>query len=433
MNITNNHNSGPPSGTIESPRPQPKPTRRERHVTRLVVLPLVLLVVATGLLIMGLLPRFHDEVERGQTADAIRLAAKEVQVVRAKEAPSEFEFSLPGAAEALTQATLYARTNGYLKQRLVDIGDHVEAGQLLAVIDAPDVDTQLNQAIAQLARSRAALVVAGLNYDREKRLLQTRVVSQQEYDQNQDVFNEATANVKANEANVQNLMAQQEFERITAPFAGTITARFVDVGSLLAVGNSTTFSPTLFTISRTDILRVFAYVPQTYVSSVQPGQNVDLLAPEYPQRVFKGKVTRVADALDPSSRTERVEVQLPSEGGALKAGMYLTVCFHVRTAEPVLIVPASTLDIGRDGTRVATLTADHRIAFKTITIGRDFGTTVEITAGLTSDDLLVDNPSLELVEGAKVEPEGIEGNSQPLHMRISLETKKSGRNRGSTE
>jgi RND family efflux transporter MFP subunit len=421
-----NHNS--PSVTIESRRPQQKPPRHERHAGRIIVLALAILMVAIGLLIIGMLPRFHDEVERGQTADAIRLAAKEVQVVKPKEAPPEFEFSLPGAAEALTQTTLYARTNGYLKQRFVDIGDHVKAGQLLAVIDAPDVDTQLNQAIAQLARGRAALVIAGLNYNREKSLLQTRVVSQQEYDQNQDIFNEATANVKANEANVQNLMAQQEFERITAPFTGTITARFVDVGALLATGTSTTFSPTLFTISRTDILRVFAYVPQTYVSSVQPGQNVDVLAPEYPQRVFKGKVTRVADALDPGSRTERVEVQLPSEGGALKAGMYLTLRFHVRTAEPVLIVPATTLDIGRDGTRVATLLADHRIAFKKITIGRDFGTTVEITAGLTNNDLLVDHPSTELVEGDKVEPEGIEGNLQPAPKRISLETKKSGRN-----
>jgi RND family efflux transporter MFP subunit len=424
-----NHSGGSLSVTIESRRPQPKPPARdERHPGRFLVLALAILVVATGLLIVGLLPRFHDKVERSQTADAMRSAAEKVQVVRPKEAPSEFEFSLPGAAEALTQATLYARINGYLKQRLVDIGDHVEAGQLLAVIDAPDIDTQLNQAIAELARSRAALVIAGLNYDREKHLLQTRVVSQQEYDQNQDIFNEATANVKANEANVQNLMAQQGFERITAPFTGTITARFVDVGALLAVGNSTTTSPTLFTISKTDILRVFAYVPQTYVSSVQPRQNVEVLAPEYPQRVFKGKVTRVADALDPSSGTERVEVQLPSEGGALKAGMYLTLRFHVRTAEPVLIVPASTLDIGRDGTRVATLLADHRIAFKTITIGRDFGTTVEITAGLTSDDLLVDNPSMELVEGAKVAAEGMEGNSQPSHKRISLETKKSGGN-----
>jgi RND family efflux transporter MFP subunit len=423
-----NKSNGATSATIESRRPQPKPPRHKRHAGRLLFFALAILVIVTGLLIMGLLPRLHDGVERSRTTDAIQLAAKRVQIVRPKEAPPEFEFSLPGAAEALTQATLYARINGYLKERLVDIGDHVEEGQLLAVIDAPDVDSQLNQAIAELARSRAALNIARLNYDREKRLLETRVVSQQEYDQNQDVFNEATANVKTSEANVQNLVAQQGFERITAPFTGTITARFVDVGSLLAVGNSITTSPNLFTISRTDILRVFGYVPQTYVSSVQPGQNVDVLAPEYPQRVFKGKVTRVADALDPGSRTERVEVQLPSEGGALKAGMYLTVRFHVRTAEPVLIVPATTLEIGRDGTRVATLLADHRIAFKKITIGRDFGTTVEITAGLTSNDLLVDNPSTELVDGAKVEPEAIEGSSQPSHKRISLETKKSGRN-----
>src|SRR5258707_11950483 len=190
-----NHSNGSLSVTIESRRPQPKPPGHERHTGRFVVLALAILVVATGLLIIGLLPRFHDEVERVQTAAAIRLAAKKVQVVRPKEAPPEFEFSLPGAAEALTQATLYARINGYLKQGLVDIGDHVDAGQLLAVIDAPDIDTQLNQAIAELARSRAALVIAGVNYDRGKSLLKTRVVSQQEYDQNQDVFYEGTANV----------------------------------------------------------------------------------------------------------------------------------------------------------------------------------------------------------------------------------------------
>ena len=278
-----NHSRDSPFATIEGRRPQPKPPTHERHAGgRFVVLALATLVAVAGPLILGLLPRFHDAAERGQTADAIRLAAKKVQVVRPKAAPPEFDFSLPGAAEALTQATLYARINGYLKQRLVDIGDRVEAGQLLAVIDAPDIDTQLNQAMAELARSRAALAIARLNYDREKRLLQTRVVSQQEYDQNENIFNEATATLKANEANVQNLMAQQGFERITAPFAGTITARFVDVGALLAVGNSTTFSPTLFTISRTDILRVFGYVPQTYVSSVQPGQKVDVLAPLVP-------------------------------------------------------------------------------------------------------------------------------------------------------
>src|SRR5258708_6320334 len=143
-----NHSSGSLSVTIESRRPQPKPPRHERHTGRFAVLALAILVVATGLLIIGLLPRFHDEVERGQTAAAIRLAAKKVQVVRPKEAPPEFEFSLPGAAEALTQATLYARINGYLKQRLVDIGDHVEAGQLFAALDSPPIDTPLKQTLS---------------------------------------------------------------------------------------------------------------------------------------------------------------------------------------------------------------------------------------------------------------------------------------------
>jgi membrane fusion protein, multidrug efflux system len=409
-NLNTDHQSLARSQTVERSPSRADPKRRGTHEKkrsgRLVIFALVFGVGLIALLVSGLLPRLHDKAEQKETAKDIALGVNKVAVVRPKLAPREFEFSLPGSAEALTQATLYARINGYLKERMVDIGDHVKAGETLAVIDAPDIDAQLNQARAQLEQARAAVTIARLNYDREKYLLKTRVDSQQLYDEMKATFDEATANVKAAQAKVQNLTVEQGYEKITAPFTGVITARYVDVGALLAVGTSITTSPSLFTLQRTDILRIYIYVPQAYLASVQPGQEVDVLAPEYPNRVFKGKVTRIADALDPASRTERVEIQLPSANDTLRPGMYLTVHFHVKTAEPVFIVPATALDIRRDGPRVATVTPNYRIAFKKVTLGRDFGTTVEIVAGLGPHALLVANPSLDLVDGAVIDPVG---------------------------
>ena len=316
--------------------------------------------------------------------------------------PPQFDFSLPGSAEALNTATLYARVNGYLKSRLVDIGDRVETGQLLAVIDAPDLDAQLNQTRAQLEQFRAAQGIAQVTFDREKRLLAQKVVSKQEYDQSESAFNQAVANVKSAEANVQNLTAQQGFERITAPFTGVITTRSLDDGALISSGSGTT-APSIYTLVQSDILRVFIYVPQSYVANVNVGQEVTVSAPDYPQKIFKGRVTRLAEALDPAARTERVEIQIPSEGGKLLPGMYLTIRFQVQQTEPALMVPANTVDIRREGPRVALVTADQKVKYQLVKLGRDFGKTIEIVDGLSGNETLVVNPSTDLVDGMKVE------------------------------
>jgi multidrug efflux system membrane fusion protein len=359
-------------------------------------------IVLTILVIEGFLSLRSRGKQSDQTSRDQSAGAHTVQVVKPTRSPASFEFSLPGAAEPLTQATLYARVNGYLKQRIVDIGDRVHAGQLLGVIDAPDLDAQLNQARGQLEQYRAAQSIAEITYEREKRLLEQKVVSQQEHDQALATLNQAQANVKAAEAAVQNLGAQQGFEKITAPFDGVITARLLNEGALIAIGGSTT-APAIYTLSQIDVLRVFIYVPQVYVANVMPGQPVEVTAVEYPQKVFSGVVTRVADALDPTARTERVEIQLPSEGGKLLPGMYLSIRFKVQQAEPALIVPADTVDIRREGPRVLVVNPNNEVEYRQVKLGRDFGKTLEIVSGLQGDENLVVNPATSMLNGEKVQ------------------------------
>lgn len=369
---------------------------------RFLLLVLGLALFLAVLAFFGIKNFFSNRHEQTDTAKAVQAGAVTVQVVKPTRSPPSFDFSLPGSAEALNTATLYARVNGYLKSRLVDIGDRVEAGQLLAVIDAPDLDAQLNQTRAQLEQFRAAQGIAQVTFDREKRLLEQKVVSKQEYDQSESAFNQAVANVKSAEANVQNLTAQQGFEKITAPFTGVITTRFLDDGALISGGGGTT-APSIYTLVQSDILRVFIYVPQSYVANLSVGQETAVTAADFPQKVFKGRLTRMADALDSASRTERVEIQIPSEGGKLLPGMYLTIRFQVQQDEPALLVPANTVDIRREGPRVAVMTGDKTLKYQKVKLGRDFGKTIEIVEGLTGNETLVVNPSTDLVEGMKVE------------------------------
>ena len=366
---------------------------------------LLVVALAVVLLLVGAFRFFKNrgtEKERQATAQAQQTGARTVQVAKPQRSPATFDFSLPGNAQALQEATLFARTNGYLRERLVDIGDQVQEGQLLARIEAPDVDAQLRQSQATLEQQRANAAIAKVTFERQKKLLAEKVVSQQEYDQNEATYRQAEANVKAAEANVQNLAVQQGFQRITAPFSGVVTARYLDVGALINAGAGST-APSLFQLAQTDVLRVYIFVPQAYSNSVQPGTEVGIVAPQYPKETFKGRVTRTADALDPVARTERVEIQLPSEGGKLLPGMYLTVRFTVAQAEPALIVTASVLDIRREGPRVAVVGPDGKIAYKDVALGRDFGTTVEILSGLKGDEQLVVNPTTDLRPGEQVE------------------------------
>ena len=382
---------------------QPPPTKQKRGGAGWFWFLAVALAVI--LLLVGAFRFFKNrgvEKERQETSQAQQTGARTVQVAKPQRSPATFDFSLPGNAQAYQEATLFARTNGYLRERLVDIGDQVKEGQLLARIEAPDVDAQLRQSQATLEQQRANATIAKVTFERQKKLLAEKVVSQQEYDQNEATFRQAEANVRAAEANVQNLAVQQGFQRITAPFSGVVTARFLDVGALINAGAGST-APSIFQLAQTDLLRVYIFVPQAYSNSIQIGTEVGVIAPQYPKEVFRGKVARTADALDPVARTERVEIQLPSEGGKLLPGMYLTVRFTVTQAEPALLVPASVLDIRREGPRVAVVGPDGKVAFKNVTLGRDQGPTVEIVSGLKGDEQLVVNPTTDLLPGEQVE------------------------------
>ena len=390
------HDQEPP------PSPGGKPHPKKGNYGWFLLLILGLAILLAVLAFLGIRNLFSNRHEQQDTAKAVQAGAVTVQVVKPTHSPPSFDFSLPGSAEPLNIATLYARVNGYLKSRLVDIGDHVEKDQLLAIIDAPDLDAQLNQTRGQLDQFRAAQGIAQVTYDREKRLLEQKVVSKQEYDQSEASLNQAVANVKAAEASVQNLTAQQGFEKITAPFTGVITTRYLDDGALISGGGGTT-APSIYTLAQADVLRVFINVPQSYVANLNVGQEVAITVADYPQKIFKGRVTRMADSLDPTARTERVEVQLPSEGGKLLAGMYLMVRFQVQQDEPALMVPANTVDIRREGPRVAVMDPDGTVKYHPVKLGRDFGKTIEIVEGLSGDESLVVNPNTDLVDGMKVE------------------------------
>ena len=379
--------NGDARASVEAPR-RPgggRPAdKKNGGLFRFVLIAVGLALFLAILVLLGWRNLSHNEHERQQTAQAVQRGAITVRAVKPSLSPPVFDFSLPGSAEAFATATLYARINGYLKTRLVDIGDRVETGQLVAEIDAPDLDAQLLQARAQLEQNRAALGIAQVTFEREKRLLDQKVVAKQEYDTSEATYNQAVANVKAAEANVRNLTAQQGFEKIIAPFPGVITTRNLDTGALIASGGGSGVS--IYTEVEEDILRVYINVPQAYIANINVGQEVEVTANDYPQKIFKGKVTRMADALDPTARTERVEIQLPSEQGKLVPGMYLSVRFRVEQNEPALIIPAEAVDIRRQGPRVAVIGGDGKINYRQVKLGRDFGKTIEIVSGLQGNE-----------------------------------------------
>jgi len=324
-----------------------------------------------------------------------------VNVVVAKRAPASTELQLPASLQALEEAPVYARTNGYLSQLLADLGDHVKTGQPLAIIDAPELDQELNQTRAALEQARANLELARSSATRWQDLGQKNAVAQQEVDEKRSALASREADEHAAEANVSRLEQLKQYQTISAPFDGVISARNIDIGALVTAGGG---GRELFRITKNDTLRVYVNIPQTNIRSIHPGLPAEVLINEYPGRVFNGTVIRVAGALDPASRTLLTEVQLPNEKGELLAGMFGQVRFHLSQAEPPLLIPSNAVITRSDGTSVATVAADHTLHFQKIKPGRDFGLQIEILDGLQEDTQLVSNPSDALTEGLTVEP-----------------------------
>jgi RND family efflux transporter MFP subunit len=316
-----------------------------------------------------------------------------VNVATANRDSKPKELILPGTFQAFNQTTIFPRSNGYVESWKVDIGDYVQAGQLLAEIATPEVDQQLAQA-------RAQEEIAKLTADRWRDLLVKKVVSKQEYDQNEKAYEGA-------KANLQQLEKIQGFQQILAPFAGKIAARNIDVGTLVTAGTGNSGTP-LFSLVQSDVLRVYVFAPQENAPSIHEGLAAKIVLQEYPGQEFDGKVTRTAGALDPQSRTMQVEVQVPNQQGKLYAGMYGQVKFLLPDDNAPIVVPADAFVFRAQGPQVVTVTNDNRIHWQKISVGRDFGTQLEVLDGLKENTEVVMNPTDDLREGIKVQVKGAE-------------------------
>src|SRR5580693_1028971 len=358
------------------------------------------LAVVVGLVISGILPRIHARASLDK--ETAEMAIPTVSVVHPKRGAPTQEVVLPANVQAYIDAPIYARTNGYLKTWYVDIGAHVKAGQLLAEIDTPEVDQQLRQARADLATSEANLDLSKITNDRYAGLLQSDSVSKQDADNAAGDFAAKKATVQSAQANVKRLEELQAFEKIYAPFNGVISARNTDIGALIDSGSSGGSRTELFHIVQPDKLRVYVSVPQVYSQAAKPGQEADLVLPEFPGRVFPGTLVRTAQAIDQNTRTLLVEIRVDNPTGTLFSGAYAEVHLKLPNATSAFILPVNALLFRSVGLRVAAVTDGKHAELKAITLGHDFGSEVEVVAGLTGEESIVVNPPDSLVSGEEV-------------------------------
>jgi len=388
---------------------------------------LILTVLLVGAFFAGYIPLQKRNAIIRKQAQEQEQALPRVEVIQVGRSTKRSELELPGNIQAITEAPILARAEGYIKRRMVDIGDRVKAGQPIAEIEAPELDQQLLQAKAALQQAQSTLEQALANQqqgkanqelarvtaDRWRNLASKGVVSRQENDQYQAQYQAQTANlqalekavaaarsnVAAAEANVARLDEVQGYRMVKAPFDGIVTLRNVDVGALVNAG-----STLLFRIAQTGTLRIYVNVPQVDASSMRPGQQAQLTVSNLPGRRFTGTVARTANALDPSTRTMLVEVQVPNNDGALLPGMYAEVDLSSpRTVAPLLI-PDDALIVRSDGTQVAVVRSDHTVHLQRIQVGRDYGDRLEVTGGLQEGETVVVNPGDVTREGVKVNP-----------------------------
>lgn len=320
-----------------------------------------------------------------------------VAVVHPQRSDGGQNITFPGNVQAFVETPIYARTAGYLTKWYVDIGGRVQAGQLLAQIDTPEVDQQLRQAQAAQLQAQANLDLAKTTADRWQNLLKSDGVSQQEVDQNVSAYKARQADFEAAVANVDRLKYLQSFQRVTAPFSGVVTARNVDIGALIADGNT----QQLFKMAQIDVLRVYVNVPEPYGNAMVAGVPAELHVAEFVNRTFAGKVVRTAGAIDPASRTLLTEVDVPNPKGEIMPGAYAEVAFHLKSVARPLVVPSNTLIFRSPGAQVAVVENNHA-RLRSVSIGRDFGSSLEIVSGLTDNDEVILNPPDSLIDGQPV-------------------------------
>ena len=366
---------------------------------KMILLWLVPFVIFAALAIYSLAQKKNTNrvLAEQTTASAVPVVA----VIHATPLNADSGLVLPGALQAFVESPIYARTNGYLKKWYKDIGSKVDKGELLAEIDTPEIDQQLSQARADLGTAQANVDLSKTTAARYQDLITTDSVSKQEVDNAVGDFNAKKAMVQSAQANVKRLEDLESFKRVYAPFAGVITQRNVDPGTLIDAGNGGT-AKELFDLAQIDPIRAFVAVPQTFAQSVRAGQHACLSLSEVPGQKFCGQVARTADSIDPATRTLRTEVDVPNPSGKLLPGAYAEVHFDVKTAGNLLSLPVSSVLFRPDGTLVAVVGSDNKIQLKRIVIGRDYGSTVEVLQGLNASDAVVDNPPDSMEAGQQV-------------------------------
>lgn len=363
--------------------------------TRNVLLLVALIAIVA---VAGVLPRLraaHDLEARA--ADSQRPV---VAVVVAVKSTRPVQVVLPAAINALQDTPIYARTTGFIASWKADIGDRVKAGDVLAVIDGPDLDQELNQARAALDQALASQEIARISAERWKDLGGQNAVAQQDVDQKTADYAAAKAAVGAARANVERLSQLKDFQRVCAPYDGVITARSAEVGALINAGAGRE----IYHIAETDVLRVTVAVPQANVRSLKVGMPAEVLVPEFPGRAFRGTVSRFAGALDSASRTLETEIRLPNASNELLPGMFGQVRFAFAPAQPAILLPSNAAIINTAGTSVATVAEGDRIHLQKVTLGRDFGSQIEVLDGLAPGLRVVAAPRDSLTEGLEVTP-----------------------------
>lgn len=365
------------------------------HGARLVLIGLG--VVLAILAVLGIIKRVHAE---HQLADEThRNAIATVATMTPKAAPQDQSLSLPGTVASWQDAQIYARTTGYVAKWYVDIGTRVKKGQHLADLDTPDVDNQLLQGKAQMRTDIANMNFAKVTSDRYAKLVKQGLVATQTGDQYEAQYKADEATVQADEANVAHLQNLEDFKYITAPFDGVITQRNLDVGALVDAGST---GSNLFVIADTSTLRVYVDVPETYAASVKVGMPAEVGLSTYGAKPIAGTVARTADALDATTRTLRTEIDVDNRARELVPGVYANVKLSVATTTRNYIVPANTLLFRSEGLRIALVDGSHHVHLQPVTLGRDFGSTVEVTEGLDDQDRIVLSPPDSLAEGQQV-------------------------------
>jgi RND family efflux transporter MFP subunit len=368
-----------------------------------------LMVLAT-LFFVGMFPRWRADAA---LTSAARDQRPTVSIVSTQRPDGTGNLVLPGSTQAIQEAAIYARTNGYVRKWYADIGAKVQAGDLLAEIETPEIDQELNQARATAQQALANSELARATLKRWQELVDKKVVSAQEFDEKKSALDARQADLNAAQANVARLEKLQGFQKVAAPFSGIVTARNIDNGALVSAGNAGQ-SAALFHVAQTDTLRIYVTVPQTNARSITPGQDAKVSVREIPEKTFEAKVVRTAGALDPASRTLLTELQVANRDGELFPGMYAEIKFAFPQDGRTLLVPGNTVMVQSDGPKVLTVDAKQTIRTRSVKLGRDLGDKVEILSGLNPTEPLVANPSGSLRDGAevKIQPQPIQAKKQ---------------------